>query len=118
MTDYINKKVNFQYSKISVKITKKIYFINSSKVYLCVDNNNPQINYCLKISSARSDDKIACNSISSEILTMVLEIFNLAWFKIKTKCYSDYRLQLSRAKQSNNILHSNGVLCKYLNFNF
>ncbi len=71
MTDYLNKKVNFEYSKISVKINKKIYFNTASKIYLCSDLNNPQINYCLKIATARSDDKIACNSLSTEIMTMV-----------------------------------------------
>jgi hypothetical protein len=71
MTDYLNKKVNFQYSKKSVKITKKICFNASSKIYLCCDVNNPSTSYCLKIATARNDDKLACNSISTEIVTLV-----------------------------------------------
>lgn len=75
MTDYTNKKVNFLHSKISVKINKQIYFNGQSKIYLCSDLNNQSITYCLKIATARNDDKPSCNSIN-------YEIFNLVFFKI------------------------------------
>ncbi len=71
LTDYTNKKVNFLHSKISVKINKQIYFNGQSKVYLCSDLNNTSITYCLKIASARNDDKTACNSINTEIIILV-----------------------------------------------
>lgn len=71
MTDYTNKKVNFLHSKISVKIAKTIYIGASSKIYLCSDVNNPSASYCLKIATARNDDKLACNSLNTEIIILV-----------------------------------------------
>ena len=71
MTDYINKKVNFLHSKIAVKINKKIYSNGFSKIYLCSDTANPSMTYCLKIASARNDEKAACNSINTEIVVLV-----------------------------------------------
>jgi hypothetical protein len=71
MSDYLNKKVNFNYSKISVKITKQIYLSNTSRIYLCNDLNNSAKTYCLKITSARLDDKPTINSTYSEIATLV-----------------------------------------------
>jgi hypothetical protein len=77
MSDYFNKKVNFFHSKISVKITKKIYSTNISKVFICSDVNNPLTSYCLKILYARSDDKISCNSMNTEILLLVIKFYLL-----------------------------------------
>lgn len=74
MNDYVNKKVNFFHSKIAVKINKKIYSNGCSKIYICSDMSNPTVNYCLKITTVRNDDKLACNSINSEIILMVSKI--------------------------------------------
>ena len=71
MTDYINKKVNFTYSKISVKINRQIYYSSSSKVFLCSDLKDNASSYCIKISSARIDDKFTSNCINTEIVTLV-----------------------------------------------
>ncbi len=71
MSDYINKKVNFTYSKIQVKISKQIYFSSTSKIFLCTDVNNTAKTYCLKITSARLEDKPTINSTYSEIATLV-----------------------------------------------
>ncbi len=76
MTDYLNKKVNFQYSKISVKITKQMYSNTNSKIYLCSNITNPSISYCLKVASARKDDKATSNSINSEIYILVFNYLN------------------------------------------
>jgi len=73
-SDLINKKVNFQFSKISVKITKKIYNNTNAKVYLCSDIHNSAVTYCLKVASARSEDKFASNAINMEIITLVNKI--------------------------------------------
>lgn len=83
MTDYINKKVNFFHSKISVKINKKIYSNGLSKVYICSDNNNSSVSYCLKIAQARSDDKALCNSINTEILILVRFILTSSFLSSK-----------------------------------
>jgi hypothetical protein len=74
MTDYLNKKVNFIHAKICIKINKLIFSKGSSKIYSCSDINNPSINHCIKIVQARSDDKMLCNSINSEILILVIII--------------------------------------------
>lgn len=71
MTDYLNKKVNFLNSKISVKVNKQIYSNGVSKIFLCSDVNNPSLNFCVKIVTSRSDDKISCNSINTEMLILV-----------------------------------------------
>ena len=72
--DLINKKINFQFSKISVKIIKKINNNTNAKVYLCSDINNPSITYCLKVASATKEDKFATNAINTEIVTLVNKI--------------------------------------------
>ncbi len=75
MNDYINKKVNFHNSKISVKIVKLIHYGVSSKIYLCSDINQPSRSYSIKIASARSDDKATCNSLNTEIITLVRYLY-------------------------------------------
>ncbi len=72
MTDYLNKKVNFIHAKLCIKINRLIFSKGSSKIYSCCDINNPSINYCIKIVQARSEEKMLCNSINSEILILVI----------------------------------------------
>jgi hypothetical protein len=81
MTDYLNKKVNFIHSKLSIKINKLMFSKGSSKIYSCSDVNNTSINYCIKIVQARSEDKMLCTSINSEILILVIS--NLTKLSLK-----------------------------------
>jgi hypothetical protein len=91
MTDFINKKVNFLHTKKSVKITKLIYSNGSSKVFQCIDFNNPSLTYCLKILSARNNDKQIINNINTEIIILVSILFLIiVGLKRKTKRCSDH----------------------------
>jgi hypothetical protein len=71
MTEYINKKVHFAQTKLSVKINKKVANNDIYKIYLCSDLQNSSINYMLKVAQARVDNKAQCNLISSEIYISV-----------------------------------------------
>lgn len=71
MTDYINKKVNFVQSKLSVKILKRISSSDYYKYYLCTDANNASTSYIMKIAQVRTDDKASCNLINTELVIQV-----------------------------------------------
>jgi hypothetical protein len=71
MPDYINKKVHFAQTKLSVKINKKIGNNDIYKIYLCSDLQNISVNYMMKVAQARVDDKVQCNLINTEIYLLV-----------------------------------------------
>ena len=72
--DYCNKKISFLHSKKSVKITTKLPITSSNptcQIYLCSDLAAPNKTYCLKIITARSDDKNHNSSIYIEIVLLL-----------------------------------------------
>lgn len=72
--DYCNKKINFLHSKKSIKITTKLPTTSSNptcQVYLCTDLAIPNKTYCLKIITARCDDKNHNSSINIEIVLLL-----------------------------------------------
>ena len=69
--DYSNKKINFLHSKKSVRITNRIYQSDNSQLYLCNDLNSSSKQYCLKILSARPEDKAQNASINIEIILLL-----------------------------------------------
>lgn len=69
--DYSNKKINFLHSKKSVKITNRIYFGDNSQLYLCNDLSSSSKQYCLKILTAKPDDKSQNASINIEIVLLL-----------------------------------------------
>lgn len=71
MSEFLNKKISFPNSKISVKIFRKLYHNLDSKIFQCHDVTNQTKNYCIKILQARSDDKPRISSINTEIIVMV-----------------------------------------------
>lgn len=69
--DYSNKKINFLHSKKSVKIINRIYFGDNSQLYLCNDLSSSSKQYCLKILTAKPDDKSQNASINIEIVLLL-----------------------------------------------
>lgn len=72
MNEYINKKVNFVSSKLTIKINKILYSNDFYKLFLCFDANNASTAYIMKIAVVRSEDKATCNLINTEIVTLVI----------------------------------------------
>ena len=69
--DYCNKKINFLHSKKSVRITNRIYQSDTSQLYICNDLTSSSKQYCLKILTAKPEDKAQNASINIEIVLLL-----------------------------------------------
>ena len=69
--DYCNKKINFLHSKKSVRITNRIYQSDTSQLYICNELTSSSKQYCLKILTAKPEDKAQNASINIEIVLLL-----------------------------------------------
>ena len=72
MSNYINKKLTFPETGISVKILKDTITNSKFTVYQCVDTDKSNINYSIKIMKLSTSDKRLINSINTEMFILVL----------------------------------------------
>jgi len=82
MSNYINKKLTFPNTNISIKIIKDTITSSKFTVYQCVDTDRSNINYSLKIMKISTSDKRLINSMSTEMFILVIIIINIIITKL------------------------------------
>lgn len=71
MSDYINKKLTFNTSNITIKIVKETISTTKYSIFHCIDAERPSFNYSLKIMKVNTSEKRLVNSLNTEMLILV-----------------------------------------------
>jgi len=72
MANYINRKITFPDSNISIKILKDTIKIQKTTIYHCIDTEKTDINYSLKVTKISTSDKRLINSVNTEMFILVI----------------------------------------------